>query len=173
MHLNRLSCLNFKNLKEIEIFPDREMNVICGENAQGKTNIIEAIWLFSGAKSFKGTKDTSFINFDAKKAKNEINFTAFGVEYDAKIEFSDKKAAFLNGKQLKATSNLAGKFCAVIFAPDDLGLVKDGPQIRRRFLDTAIGQIYPNYIEILKENELILIREGAIPFCDIENAFYR
>lgn len=150
MHLKSLSCSDFKNLKSVELFPDEEMNVICGENAQGKTNIIEAIWLFTGAKSFKGTKDASFINFDCKKAKNEIKFNAFGVEYDAKIEFSEKKTAFLNGKPLKSTSNLAGKFSAVIFAPDDLNLVKSGPQIRRRFLDTAIGQLYPNYIEILK-----------------------
>lgn len=150
MHLKNLNCFDFKNLKRAEILPDKEMNVICGENAQGKTNIIEAIWLFTGAKSFKGTKDSSFINFDSQKAKTEIKFNAFGVDYDAKIEFGDKKNAFLNGKALKSTSNLAGKFNAVIFAPDDLGLVKEGPQIRRRFLDTAIGQLYPNYIEILK-----------------------
>lgn len=150
MHLNRLSCIDFKNLQNAEIFPEAEMNVICGENAQGKTNLIEAIWLFTGAKSFKGTKDSSFINFNKKSAKTQIDFTAFGVKYDAEIKFGDKKTAFLNGKALKSTSNLAGKFSAVIFAPDDLGLVKEGPQIRRRFLDTAIGQLYPNYIEILK-----------------------
>ena len=150
MHLEKIVCCDFKNLKNTEIIPDREMNVICGENAQGKTNIIEAIWLFTGAKSFRGTKESSFINFAADKAKTEIEFTAFGVKYDAKLEFADKKTAFLNGKQLKTPAKLAGQFTAVIFAPDDLGLVKEGPQIRRRFLDTAIGQLYPNYIEILK-----------------------
>lgn len=151
MKINKIKCKNFRNLKDVSIFPDSEMNVICGENAQGKTNLIEAIWLFSGAKSFRNNKDSSFINFGFNNAITEIDFISSGIENNAKMFFSDKRTAELNSKPLLNASKLAGTFSAVVFSPTDLGLVKDGPQVRRRFLDIAIGQLYPNYITFLKE----------------------
>lgn len=151
MKINKIRCLNFRNLKETEIYPFSEMNVICGENAQGKTNLIEAIWLFTGAKSFRNNKDSSFINFNKEKAKTEIEFTANGIENSAVMEFSDKRQVYLNGKLLGNPSKLAGIFNSIVFSPTDLGLVKDGPQVRRKFLDIAIGQLYPSYISVLKE----------------------
>ena len=150
MQIKRFAAKNFKNLSFLELFPDSEMNVICGENAQGKTNIIEAIWLFSGAKSFRGTKDSSFIKFGEQKARAEIDYIILGSENNARIEFSQKKTVFLNDKQLPSSSSLAGNFNAIVFSPSDLSLIKEGPNARRRFIDTAIGGIYPNYIEILK-----------------------
>lgn len=151
MKIKKIKCQNFRNIKEAVIFPDSEMNVICGENAQGKTNLIESIWLFSGAKSFRNNKESNYIKFSEKNAKNEIDFISSGIENTALMEFSDKRQVSLNGKVIGNPSKLAGKFNAVVFSPIDLGIVKDGPQIRRRFLDIAIGQLYPNYITILKE----------------------
>lgn len=150
MRVERLSCQNFRNLSNITIYPDSEMNVICGENAQGKTNIIEALWLFTGAKSFRASKDSSFINFNSDEAKCEIEFISAGVKNDAQMKFGEKRTAFLNEKPLSNPSKLAGSFNAIVFSPADLSLIKDGPAGRRRFLDVAIGQLYPNYIEILK-----------------------
>lgn len=149
MKIKKLKCFNFRNILEAEIEADDGMNVICGENAQGKTNLIEAIWLFSGAKSFRNTKDSNFVNFEKNKARTEIEFIANGIENTAFMEFTDKRKAFLNEKPLNNPSKLAGNFNAIIFSPVDLSLVKDGPQARRRFLDIAIGQLYPNYINIL------------------------
>jgi len=151
MKINKIKIQNYRNLKEVEINPFDGMNVICGENAQGKTNLIEAIWLFTGAKSFRNNKDSSFINFEKEKAKTEINFFANGIKNDALMEFSEKRQVYLNEKLLGNPSKLAGVFNAIIFSPIDLGIVKDGPQVRRKFLDIAIGQLYPNYINILKE----------------------
>ncbi len=150
MKVLSLECKNFRNIENIKIEPCEEMNVICGENAQGKTNIIEAIWLFTGAKSFRTNKDDTFIKFGNKKAINNLIFKSEGIEKQAKLEIENKRTAFLNDKKLKSASELAGKFNAIIFSPNDLKLVADGPQIRRKFLDTAIGQLYPLYIGILK-----------------------
>ncbi len=149
MQIKRLFCANFRNIKNIEFFPEKEMNVICGENAQGKTNIIEAIWLFTGAKSFRASKENSYIKIGESNARCEIDFISGGIENNAAIVFGEKKTAYFNDKKLSAPSRLAGNFSAVIFSPNDLSLVKDGPNVRRKFIDTAIGQLYPNYIEIL------------------------
>ncbi|MBQ8203926.1 MAG: DNA replication/repair protein RecF [Clostridia bacterium] len=150
MRVNSLTLKNFRNIKNLSLQFDEGMNVICGENAQGKTNIIEALWLFSGAKSFRNSKDSSFIMFGEERAETKTEFVFAGVKNDAKIEFAEKRIAFLNEKKLASPANLAGNFNAIVFSPSDLSLVTDGPAGRRKYLDIAIGQLYPNYIEILK-----------------------
>ncbi len=150
MKVNSLSLKNFRNIKDLKLTFDKGMNVICGENAQGKTNIIEALWLFTGAKSFRNSKDSSFIKFGEEKGISQTEFIFAGINMEAKMEFGDKRTAFLNDKKLSSPSALAGNFNAIVFSPADLSLVTEGPSFRRRFLDVAIGQLYPNYIEILK-----------------------
>ena len=150
MRIKSLKIENFRNIENLEIFPSDEMNVIFGENAQGKTNIIEAIWLFTGAKSFRGAKDEELKRFNCEKANLKLEFEAENIEKSAQIEIKDKRNAFLNEKPLKSVSHLAGKFNAIIFSPTDLRLLSDGPKVRRKFLDQAICQLYPTYIEILR-----------------------
>ena len=150
MRIKSLKIENFRNIKDIQIFPSDEMNVIYGENAQGKTNIIEGIWLFTGAKSFRGAKDEELKRFSCEKARLKIEFEAEKIEKSAQIEINEKRIACLNEKPLKSVSHLAGKFNAIIFSPTDLRLLSDGPKVRRKFLDTAICQLYPTYIEILR-----------------------
>lgn len=162
MNIKKIKIQNFRNISDIGLEFDKEINVICGENAQGKTNIIEALWLFSGAKSFRNTKDTEFIKFGQSRAKIYTEFNMLGVENSAQIVFDDKKTAFLNEKKLPNTSSLAGKFNAVVFSPTDLTLVTDGPDKRRRFIDTAIGQLYPNYIEILRSFSRAVMQRNKI-----------
>ena len=150
MIVYNLECKNFRNLENLNISPCEEMNVICGENAQGKTNIIESIWLFTGAKSFRTQKDDNFIKLGTQKAENFLKFKSEGIEKEAQILIEERRTAFLNQKKLKCPSELAGKFNAIVFSPNDLKLVSDGPNVRRKFLDTAIGQLYPSYINILR-----------------------
>ncbi|MBE6787091.1 MAG: DNA replication/repair protein RecF [Ruminococcaceae bacterium] len=145
-----LECKNFRNLENIKISPCEKMNVIWGENAQGKTNLIEAIWLFTGAKSFRNSKENVFLKFGAEKAVCSLDFKSEGIENNAKIEITDKKTAYFNDNKLKSSSNLVGKFNAVIFSPLDLNLISGGPSERRKFLDLSIGQIYPVFINVLK-----------------------
>ena len=151
MKVKKLYCRNFRNIKEAEINPCDGMNVICGENAQGKTNLIEAIWLFTGAKSFRSSKDELFIKFGEEQALCEMDFEAEGIEKEAAISIKEKRKATLNGNNLKSAAALAGSFNAIVFSPIDLRLVTDGPAVRRRFLDTALGQLYPSYIDILRK----------------------
>lgn len=162
MKVKKLEIQNFRNISSLNLEFDDETNVICGENAQGKTNIIEALWLFSGAKSFRNSKDNEFIKFGESRAKIYTEFDMLGVENQASIIFDDKKTAFLNDKKLSNTSALAGKYNAVVFSPSDLTLVTDGPDKRRRFLDTAIGQLYPNYIEILRNYSRAVMQRNKI-----------
>ena len=151
MLVKNIKCVNFRNIADIKVEPCEQMNVICGENAQGKTNLIEAIWLFTGAKSFRSAKDSSFLMKEKSKGFCVLDFDSLGTEYTAKMEFGEKRTAFLNDKALSSPSKLAGKFNAIVFSPSDLSLVSDGPAVRRHFLDLAIGQLYPAYINILKD----------------------
>lgn len=162
MKVKKLEIQNFRNISSLSLEFDDEINVICGENAQGKTNIIEALWLFSGAKSFRNSKDNEFVKFGEKRAKIFTDFEMLGVKNQAQIVFDDKKTAFLNDKKLPAASFLAGKYIAVVFSPLDLTLVTDGPDKRRRFIDTAIGQLYPNYIEILRNYTRAVMQRNKI-----------
>ena len=150
MRVLKLKCKDFRNLGEVEITPCEETNVICGENAQGKTNLLEAIWLFTGAKSFRTNKDIDFLRFEKQKATLQLNFLSEGIENEAEITVTDKRRVSFNQNKLTSASGMAGKFNAVIFSPIDLSLVSDGPAVRRRFLDTAIGQLYPSYITLLR-----------------------
>ena len=151
MIINKISSKGFRNFDEFEFSPCNNMNVIFGNNAEGKTNLLEAIWLFSGAKSFRGAKDKELIGFNKDFAVNTCNFTFGNIENNAKIIIEEKRKAELNGLKFSSASKLAGKFYAIVFSPLDLNIVNDGPAVRRRFLDTAIGQIYPLYNEILRE----------------------
>lgn len=151
MIINKLKIENFRNIENAEILPFSEINIISGENAQGKTNLIEAIWFFTGAKSFRGIKDSEAVKKGCEKAKISIDFEARGIERKAEIEIKDKKQAKIDGKALNIPSLLAGNFNCVVFSPNDLNFVSGAPQLRRRFLDTAIGQLYPKYIDVLRE----------------------
>ncbi len=150
MIVKKLTCNGFRNFENLEFLPSSGMNVIYGDNAEGKTNLLEAIWLFCGAKSFRGAKDAELKGLEKQKAINTCDFIFGSVEKQAKIIIEEKRKAELSGKMLSSASKLAGNFYAIVFSPTDLNLVNDGPAIRRRFLDTAIGQIYPLYNEKLR-----------------------
>lgn len=150
MRVLSIGCKEFRNIAAIELYPCEEMNVIYGENAQGKTNLLEAIWLFTGAKSFRGAKDSELVRLKSEKALLKMSFISEQIEKEAEIKIKERRAAALNQTRLKAASLLAGNFNAIIFSPSDLRLVTDGPALRRKFIDTAIGQLYPAYIEILR-----------------------
>ena len=150
MRVLELNLKNFRNIESAKITPSEEMNVICGENAQGKTNLLESIWLFTGAKSFRGSKDSAFVKFGCENSILSLKFLSEEIEKDASILINDKRNAVLNENKLKSPSLLAGSFNAIVFSPQDLRLITDGPAIRRRFLDLALGQLYPTYIELLK-----------------------
>ncbi len=163
MQIESIKIKNFRNIEDLFIFPDKNMNIICGENAQGKTNILEALWLFSGAKSFRSGKENIFVKLGKEKAVCECEYIYKGCKNKIKTEIEEnKKTAFLNDKKLKTFSLLAGNFCAVIFSPADLSIIKDSPGIRRKYIDLSIGQLYPQYIEILSSYTRAVIQRNKI-----------
>lgn len=149
MWINNIKLINFRNYNKKEIKLHESINVFFGENAQGKTNIIESIFLCSIGKSFRTNKEKELTKFNEEKALVEINFEKSDRKGNIKIELGNKKQVYLNGIKLKKLSELLGNINVVIFTPDDINILKGGPQNRRKFLDIMISQLRPNYMHIL------------------------
>ena len=163
MKINSVKLNNFRNISSMELHATDGVNVIYGENAQGKTNILEAIWLFTGCKSFRGSKDTEFIKFNEDFAKINLDFSDNVRNKKSEIIIGNKKKnVSLNGVSLRSSSELIGSFYAVIFSPSHLSLIKDGPSGRRRFLDTALCQLKPSYAEHLAGYRRALLQRNAL-----------
>ena len=149
MWINNIKLNNFRNYTNKEIKLHENINVFFGENAQGKTNIIESIFLCSIGKSFRTNKEKELIKFNEEKTSVEINYEKSDRTGKIKIEIGDKKQVYLNGIKIKKLSELLGNINIVIFTPDDINILKGGPQNRRKFLDIMISQLRPNYMHIL------------------------
>ena len=149
MWINKVKIKNFRNYTEEEILLNKNINVFYGENAQGKTNIIESIFLSGMGKSFRTKKDKEMINFNYNNSIIEVEFNKSDRDGKIKIELSNKKNIYLNGIKVKKLSDLLGNINLVIFTPEDIGILKGSPQNRRRFLDIMISQLRPNYINVL------------------------
>ncbi|MBR2315927.1 MAG: DNA replication/repair protein RecF [Clostridia bacterium] len=162
MNVERLSIENFRNIEKMNIEPCDKVNIIYGENAQGKTNTLESIWLCTGCRSFRGTKDKELIRFGEERAKIELDFYGFDRHQQMKVEIDDKRKVQLNGVQFSSANKSLGEFLAVVFSPTHLSLIKQGPSERRRFLDTAIGQLRPNYASLLTKYNRAVTQRNAI-----------
>ena len=149
MWINNIKLNNFRNYNNKEINLHENINVFFGENAQGKTNIIESIFLCSIGKSFRTNKEKELIKFNEEKTLVEINYEKSDRTGNIKIEIGEKKQVYLNGIKIKKLSELLGNINVVIFTPDDINILKGGPQNRRKFLDIMISQLRPNYMHIL------------------------
>ncbi|MBQ8210050.1 MAG: DNA replication/repair protein RecF [Clostridia bacterium] len=162
MNVNSIHISNYRNIGEMELFPYKGVNVIFGENAQGKTNLLESIWLFSGFRSFRGSKDNELIKFGEDYLKSEIDFYGAGREQSAKIVISrQSKKILLNSVPVTAASRLIGNFNCVVFSPAYLSLVKGSPSERRRFIDSAICQIKPSYTKSISDYNKVLVQRNS------------
>lgn len=155
---------SFRNIEREKIEFCDGVNVIHGENAQGKTNILEGVYLFARGKSFRAFKDRELIRFgddlsyarltyEKKDGENEL-----GVE----IEKGGNKRFYKNKIKVSKTSEIIGEFRAVLFCPSHLGIIKDSPSVRRKFLDVAISQLRPIYIKMLTKYNSVLENRNAI-----------
>lgn len=167
MYIQKLEYQNFRNLENSTFTPINGVNIISGNNAQGKTNLLEAIWLFTGGHSFRGNKDVELTKLiDGKNCKNaslKANFFSQEREQWAKLNIENgRRNSVINGVAKKTGSALVGKICAVIFSPEHLGLVKDGPSGRRNFVDAAICQSKPTYTKTLAKYNRTIIQRNAL-----------
>ena len=149
MWISKIKLNNFRNYQSQEIKLNDGINIFYGENAQGKTNIIESIYLCSVGRSFRAKRDYELINFNNEKATVEVEFNKTDRDGKIKIEIENKKKIFLNGINLKKYSELLGNINVVIFTPDDIDILKGEPKKRRKFLDVMISQLKPNYMHVL------------------------
>ena len=163
MTVNRIEYKNFRNIEALTLEPSDGVNVIYGENAQGKTNLIEGIWLFSGLRSFRGAKDAELVRFGSEFGRLKASFTAGNREQKAEITVAAKRKAKLNGVELPSCAGLIGTCSAVVFSPSFLNIVKNGPEERRRFLDAALCQVKPGYAPLLASyNRLVKQRNSLL-----------
>ena len=149
MYIKKLTLNNFRNYDNQEIEFGDNINIIFGNNAQGKTNIIESIYLCAYGKSFRAKKDSDLINFNKNEAEADVEFHK--VDRDSKISFkiNNQKTFFINGIKQNKISDIIGKINVIIFTPDDINIIKGGPQRRRKFIDMMISSLRPNYLHLL------------------------
>ena len=147
MYVTQHNAKDFRNLENAVISPDRSINIIFGENGQGKTNLIESIWLFTGCHSFRTRKNSQLIRENCERSMLDISFFAFDRDQTARLELTDKKNVWINGVHKDTPRRLIGEFPAVLFSPATLSIVQDGPGERRKFVDIAISLVKPNYAD--------------------------
>ena len=169
MKVIALKFENYRNLKDNIITPCDGVNIIYGDNAQGKTNLLEALWFFCGGHSFRGSKDSEIINWNENFARIEMRFLGQEREQTAKILFrGGKKSVEINGVQKNSAAALIERFCAVVFSPEHLSLIKRGPGERRKFIDSAIcREKLKNAVVLSKYNRILnqrnsLLKSGAV-----------
>lgn len=163
MKVTSLELENFRNISSARLEPCAGVNVIFGENAQGKTNLLESVWLCSGGKSFRGARESQMIRFGEKVFRIGLGFS--DRQREQKILYQSAggtRKVQLNGVPLKSLSELAGEFLSVVFSPSDLSIVQEGPAARRAFLDNAISQIKPVYARYLQQYNSVLEQRGAL-----------
>lgn len=164
MIISHLEIENFRNIAKAAIDFSPGVNILYGDNAQGKTNILEAIWLFCAGKSFRPARDREMIRDGSAHASLMLAFHAYGRAQKCAIAlYQDKgKQTELNGIRLKKLSELFGNVSAVLFAPEHLNIVDDGPEQRRRFLDIAISQLRPRYVADLVRYQKVITQRNAL-----------
>ena len=163
MIVRNLSFVNFRNLNNDSIAPYEGVNVIYGDNAQGKTNLLEAIWLFCGGHSFRSVKESEMIRFSQDHFKLRMEFFSQQREQNADIIFyQNKKQVKINGVDKNSAAYLTDKFSAVVFSPEHLTLIKRGPQIRRKFLDGAICRHKIRYATALSKYNRIINQRNSL-----------
>ena len=167
MYITSLSLVNFRNYRRAELEFIRGTNIICGANAQGKTNILEAIYLFSRGKSYRTRSDSeliSFLDLNTKAARASLSFHAQERDFKGEINIirGGKKIIRVNNIAIAKLSSLLSRLNTVMFTPEDLNMIKGSPSVRRAFADAAICQMYPPYLAALTEYNRALAQKNAL-----------
>lgn len=148
MIIKSLELQDYRNYEYLELSFDKGTNILYGDNAQGKTNILEAIFLSATTKSHKGTKDKDIINFAKEEAHIRTYIEKENIEtrVDMHLRKNKSKGIAIDGQKLKKAADLLGLCNVVFFSPEDLSIIKDGPAERRRFVDMELCQLDSFYL---------------------------
>lgn len=156
----------FKNLSGISFAPDEKYNIIVGSNAQGKTNLLEAMWILSGCRSFRGSKEKDYICIDKNRMSAKIKVKDSVREQKITLEMNkggnNPKLIHLNGVKQKGTRSLFDVFKCIAFIPDDTEIVKGAPEKRRSFIDMAASQLNPIFIVHINKHNAVMNQRNAL-----------
>ena len=152
MRIDRLELRHFRNYREAECSFEPGVNVIAGLNAQGKTNLLEAVYYLAGARSFRTRSDRDLIHLEETEAAVTgcVSSEVREQRIDLTLSRRERKKIFVNGVKMKTAAELSGRFACTLFSPEDLSLVRGGASERRRYMDLAISQLRPKYAEALQ-----------------------
>lgn len=164
MYIKELTAENFRNYEKFSLALSPGTNVFFGNNAQGKTNLLEACCLFSHGRSHRAHSDTEMIRFGEKLFTLQCGFIGRSREYSAllRVNSEGKKLIKINNVSVTKLSMLMSYLNVVMFSPEDLALIKGSPSVRRRFTDAAISQLYPNYLVNLISYNKVLHQKNAL-----------
>lgn len=173
MICTNIKTLNFRNSLEADVNFTDGVNVLVGNNAQGKTNLLEAVYMFSLGKSFRAAKESEMVNFDMNEAKVSLTYRENSrsdlQNITMKIGKNRRRTIEINGLKIGKLSEMIGAFRAVLFCPEHLSLVKEGPSMRRSYLDVAISQFRPVYLRSLQRYYAILEQRNKLIKCAEED----
>ena len=157
MIIDKMKLKNYRNYDNLELKLNHKLNIIIGDNAQGKTNLLESIYVLSITKSYLHVNDKNLINFDDSFSILEANVIGKDNNKKLKIIINSKgKQVLVNDKEIKKLSDYITNLRVIIFSPDNIRMIKDGPSVRRKFLNVEISQISSRYIKALMDyNNLI------------------
>lgn len=164
MIIKSLELADFRNYETLDIHFDKGTNILYGDNAQGKTNILEAIYVSATTKSHKGSKDKEIIHFDKEEAHIRTYLEKENVEYkvDMHLRKNKSKGIAIDGKKIKKAADLMGLLNIVFFSPEDLAIIKNGPSERRRFADMELCQLDSFYLYNLNHYNKIINQRNKL-----------
>ena len=164
MVCNCVRVRNFRNIAEAEVEFCSEVNILAGANAQGKTNLLEAIGYVALGKSFRTVHDEDMIRFGEECAELSVDFTDSQRRQNLTVRMMPGRRRRIEQNHVKVgrVSEIVGQFRTVLFCPEHLSLVKDGPGERRNFLDVALSQLYPVYLKRLQRYNQILRQRNQL-----------
>ena len=164
MIIKTLELADFRNYETLNISFDKGTNILFGDNAQGKTNILEAIYISATTKSHKGSKDKEIIHFDKEEAHIRTYLEKEDVEYrvDMHLRKNKSKGIAIDGQKIKKAADLLGLLNVVFFSPEDLSIIKNGPAERRRFADIELCQLDSFYLYNLNNYNKIINQRNKL-----------
>ena len=164
MVIKSLKLKNYRNYTLLDLMFDPKTNILYGDNAQGKTNILEALYLTGTSKSHRGTKDRDLIKFGNEEAHLETVVTKKGVDFqiDMHLKKNSPKGIAINRIPIRRASELFGIIHFVFFSPEDLNIIKEGPSGRRRFIDLELSQLDKIYLNNLSNYNRIINQRNSL-----------
>ena len=164
MVIKSLKLKNYRNYELLDMTFDSKTNILYGDNAQGKTNILEALYLSGTTKSHRGTKDRDLIQFGREESHLETIVEKKGMEFqiDMHLKKNSPKGIAINKIPIRKASELFGIVHFVFFSPEDLNIIKDGPAGRRRFIDLELSQIDKVYLSNLSNYNRIINQRNSL-----------